>query len=51
MTVVPIVVDERASIATERPDHPTVTLHMDVETYAAVAFGRWPAEGPTLDDR
>ncbi len=39
--VVPVVVAGRASIAEAVPDDPTVTLSMDVETYAAVAFGRW----------
>ena len=37
----PIEVDGRARVAETVPGDPTVTLTMDVETYAAVSFGRW----------
>jgi uncharacterized protein (TIGR03083 family) len=49
--VVPIVVAGRASIADAVPDEPTVTLTMDVETYAAVAFGRWDPDAVLADGR
>ena len=39
--VVPVVVDGRAAVVETAPDQPTVTLTMDVETYAALGFGRW----------
>ncbi len=43
--VVPVVVDGRAAVATNAPDDPTVELHLDVETYAALGMGRLdPAE-------
>ena len=48
---VPVVVAGRASIAETVPDDPTVTLTMDVETYAAVAFGRWDADAALSDGR
>ena len=38
---IPVVVSGRAAIAEAVPSDPSVTLTMDVETYAAVAFGRW----------
>ena len=47
--VVPVVVAGRASIAETVPDDATVTLTMDVETYAAVAFGRWDPDAALRD--
>ena len=38
--VVPVVVDGRASVAATVPEDPTVELHLDVETYAALGMGR-----------
>ena len=38
--VVPVVVDGRAAVADAAPDDPTVELHLDVETYAALGMGR-----------
>ena len=38
--VVPVVVDGRAAVAAAAPDDPTVELHLDVETYAALGMGR-----------
>jgi len=49
--VVPIVVAGRAAIADQVPAEPTVTLTMDVETYAAVAFGRWDPDAVVADGR
>jgi len=49
--VVPIVITGRAAVADAAPTEPTVTLTMDVETYAAVGFGRWPAEAVLADGR
>jgi uncharacterized protein (TIGR03083 family) len=49
--VVPVVVAGRASIAEAVPADPSVTLTMDVETYAAVAFGRWDPELALRDGR
>ncbi len=49
--MVPVVVAGRASIAEAVPADPSVTLTMDVETYAAVAFGRWDPELALRDGR
>jgi len=38
--VVPVVVDGRASVVATPPADPTVELHLDVETYAALGMGR-----------
>jgi len=39
--IVPVVVDGRAAVVDTVPGDATVTLTMDVETYAALGFGRW----------
>lgn len=49
--VVPVVIDGRAGIAEVAPADPTVTLTMDVETYAAVGFGRWSPDDALADGR
>jgi uncharacterized protein (TIGR03083 family) len=51
VTRVPIAVAERAALVDEAPDDPTVTLAMDVETYAALAFGRWAPDAPAVTER
>lgn len=38
--IVPVVVDGRAAVVARTPDDPTVTLQLDVETYAALGMGR-----------
>jgi len=49
--VVPVVIDGRAGLVDHVPPEPTVTLTMDVETYAAVGFGRWDPETVLADGR
>jgi uncharacterized protein (TIGR03083 family) len=49
--IVPVVITGRAAIADVAPDQPTVTLTMDVETYAAVGFGRWSPDDALADGR
>jgi putative sterol carrier protein len=47
----PIVMEGRARVAESVPDQPTVTLTMDVETYAAVSFGRWDPDQAVSEGR
>jgi uncharacterized protein (TIGR03083 family) len=50
-TVVPIVVAGRAGVAVVAPVDPTTTITMDVETYAAVGFGRWAPDEALANGR
>jgi uncharacterized protein (TIGR03083 family) len=49
--VVPIVIAGRAGLAPVAPADPTVTITMDVETYAALGFGRWDPDQALADQR
>ena len=48
---VPVVVDGRAAIAATAPDEPTVELHLDVETYAALGMGRLDPDDALAQNR
>jgi len=49
--IVSLAVDGRARLTDEPIAEPTVSLTMDVETYAALGFGRWTAEKALAEGR
>ena len=42
--LLPVYVDGRARILDREPSDPTTTIHLDTETYNAMACGRWTAD-------
>jgi uncharacterized protein (TIGR03083 family) len=49
--VVPVVVAGRAAVADAAPSEPTVELHLDGETYAALGMGRLDPSAALADGR